>query len=99
VRPNVARQATAQGGAGSIGLPMDVTPERDARAAKSAVALRAYTVASPQAEPLLRAPARSWTSEDKVKQRLRSVGTRDDARRKTLVRASVAQATRYKGIV
>jgi len=71
VRPNVARQATAQGGAGSIGLPMDVTPERDARAGKSRGRLRAYTVASPQAGPLLRVAARSWRSEDKMKQRLR----------------------------
>jgi len=89
VRRSVARQATAQGGAGSIGLPMDATPERDARAGESHGRLRACTVASPQTGPLLRVPARSWTSEDKMRQRLRIVWTCDDLCRKTLFTASI----------
>ena len=58
-----------------MGLPMDATPERDARAGESRGRLHACTVASPQAGPLLRVPARSWTSdsEDKIRQRLRGL--------------------------
>ena len=56
---NIAKTLTpapAKGGTGSIGLPMDVTPQR-VQATESRVLMCAFTVASRKNGSLLRAPA------------------------------------------
>src|SRR5262245_60466898 len=66
---------------------MDATPERDARAGEPHGRLRACTVASPQAGPLLHAPARSLAERGQHETTIRR--THDDVHRKTSFGVSI----------
>ena len=66
----VARQATAEGGAGSTSKASGCDPVAGCRVPESAVFKGAFAVASPKAVPLLCATAPSWASEGKQSQGL-----------------------------